>query len=148
MAKRPAASTDDSCQSCTKRVPPAEHCLTRLAQAGREKFNVKLQFDVVSTDKQARLLVVGCRMFHWHPPAGFLSRTRCGEVHAASQVGGSISVCVTGSRACHVTSHTVFVWRYTAFDTLCSLFTLAIRDEPIIPQFLPIILLRISRKNC
>ena len=36
------------------------------------------------------------------------------------------------SRACHVTSHTVFVWGYTAFDTLCSLnFTLAQSQDTI-----------------
>ena len=76
MAKRPAASTDDSCQSSHKKsTAPAEPCLTR--HSGREKFNEKLQFDVVSTDKQARLLVVGCRTFHWHPPAGFLSHRHC-----------------------------------------------------------------------
>ena len=28
------------------------------------------------------------------------------------------------SLACHVTSHRVFVWGYTAFDTLSTLFTL------------------------
>ena len=58
------------------RIPPdnpGRVTATSLAQAGREN---KLQFDVVSTDKQARFLVVGCKKFHWNPPAGILSRTR------------------------------------------------------------------------
>ena len=45
----------------------------------------------------------------------------------ASQLGTPISVCVIESRACHVTLHRVFLWDHTAFDTLLSLFTLAIR---------------------
>ena len=42
----------------------------------------------------------------------------------ASQPGRPRSVCVIESRACHVTSHRVFLWGHTAFDTLLSLFTL------------------------
>ena len=47
-----------------------------------------------------------------------------GGVTPASQLGTPRSVCVIESRACHVTSHRVFVWGYTAFDTLSTLFTL------------------------
>ena len=35
-----------------------------------------------------------------------------------SQLGRPRSVCITESRTCHVTSHRVFVWGHTAFDTL------------------------------
>ena len=42
----------------------------------------------------------------------------------ASQLGRPRSVCVIESRVCHVTSHRVFLWGHTAFDTLLSLFTL------------------------
>ena len=82
MAKRSGSSLDGSLPA-TKRTslhddlaacPPLS--LTRLAQAGQRNYDEKLQFDVVSTDKPSRLLVVGCKTFHWHPPAGFLSRTR------------------------------------------------------------------------
>ena len=44
----------------------------------------------------------------------------------ASQLGRPRSVYVIESRACHVTSHRVFVWGYTAFDTLSTLFTLGV----------------------
>ena len=41
-------------------IPAGWPWLVLHAQAGRETFTDKLQFDVVSTDKQARLIVVGC----------------------------------------------------------------------------------------
>ena len=77
MAKRPASPLEECVPK--RMIPPDDPgrvTVTSLAQAGRETFADKLQFDVVSTDKQARLLVVGCKTFHWNPPAGFLSRTR------------------------------------------------------------------------
>ena len=49
----------------------------------------------------------------------------------ASQLGRPRSVCVIESRACHVTSHRVFVWGYTAFDTLSTLFTLDCIHPPL-----------------
>ena len=76
MAKRPGSPLKEC---VPKRIPPDDPSrvtVTSLAQAGRTQFTDKLQFDVVSTDKQARLLVVGCKTLHWNPPAGFLSRTR------------------------------------------------------------------------
>ena len=116
MAKRSGSSLDGSLPA-TKRTslhddlaacPPLS--LTRLAQAGQRNYDEKLQFDVVSTDKPSRLLVVGCKTFHWHPPYPRVQEACL--LHAllsyASQLGGPLSVCVIVARACHVTSQTVY----------------------------------------
>ena len=79
MAKRPA--NDDFCEpAAAKRATSNEATLTntRLIEAGREKFANQLSFDVAATADKGResLLVVACKVFHWHSPAGFISRAR------------------------------------------------------------------------
>ena len=128
MPKRPASPLDEC---LPRRIPPDDPSrvtVMSLAQAGWEKFTDKLQFDVVSTGKQASVLVVGCKTFHWNPPAGILSRIR----QLFDQ--GRHETCVTTRHTKICLLHRITcLSRYfaqclhggnTAFDTLCTLFTL------------------------
>ena len=126
MAKRSGSSLDGSLPA-TKRTslhddlaacPPLS--LTRLAQAGQRNYDEELQFDVVSTDKPSRLLVVGSKTFHWHPPAGFLSRTRVIVHYYSSRLTiVHALLCVTTRRAVVRLRHCrTCVSRYFA-DSVC-----------------------------
>ena len=85
MAKRRAAQDD---LLSAKRIPPQSSSadasrisVSSLALAGQAKYDF-LQFDVGCTvTKGAHVIIVGCKVCHWHPPAGSISRTRA-AVHA------------------------------------------------------------------
>ena len=118
MPKRPASPLDEC---LPRRIPPDDPSrvtVTSRAQARSEKFTNKLQFDVVSTGKQASVLVVGCKTFHGSTGILYLVFSRglgsfsIKGMKPASQLGIPRSVCFIESRACHVTSHSVFKGQY------------------------------------
>ena len=81
MAKRAAAQ--DEALSPAKRVPTLQSSIVEpdisvgsLALAGQAKYDTSLNFDVGYTATKGSHLIVGCKVCHWHPPAGSISRTR------------------------------------------------------------------------
>ena len=60
----------------TKRVPSPESFPAILAQAGQEKYGDLLNFEIGYTPSKGYHVTVGCKVCHWHPPAGSISRTR------------------------------------------------------------------------
>ena len=80
MAKRSAAQDD---LLSAKRMPPQSSSadaslisVSSLAVAGQAKYDSRLQFDVGRTVTKGAHVIVGCKVCHWHPPAGSISRTR------------------------------------------------------------------------
>ena len=74
MAKRLAFPDEES--QAKKRAPSTEGFLAVLARKGQEKYGELLSFDVGYTTTKGLHLIVGCKVFHWHPPAGSISRLR------------------------------------------------------------------------
>ena len=74
MAKRPVSQLEN--MQDTKRVPPPDSIPAILAQAGQEKYDDHLNFEVGYTTSKGYHVIVGSKMCHWHPPAGSISRTR------------------------------------------------------------------------
>lgn len=74
MAKRLGSQLENV--QDVKRVPPSESFPAILAQAGQEKYGDLLNFEIGYTPSKGYHVIVGCKVCHWHPPAGSLSRTR------------------------------------------------------------------------
>ena len=74
MAKRPASQLE--IVQYSKRTPPLDSFLATLVRAGLEIYGDHLVFDVGYTDSKGCHLIVSCKVCHWHPPAGSISRTR------------------------------------------------------------------------
>ena len=74
MAKRPGSQLENLHDS--KRVPPPDNFPAILAGAGQEKYGNRLNFEVGCTFSKGHHVIVSCKVCHWHPPAGSISRTR------------------------------------------------------------------------
>ena len=74
MSKRPGSQLENSQDA--KRVPPPDSFPAILARAGQEKYGELLNFEMGYTPSKGYHVIVGCKVCHWHPPAGSVSRTR------------------------------------------------------------------------
>ena len=74
MAKRPGSQLENLQDS--KRVPPPESFPAILARAGQEKYGDMLNFEIGYTPGKGYHVIVGCKVCHWHPPAGSVSHAR------------------------------------------------------------------------
>ena len=71
MDKRPGSQLENL--QDVKRVPPPKSFPAILARAEQEKYG---NFDLGYAALKGYYVVVGCKVCHWHPPAGSVSQTR------------------------------------------------------------------------
>ena len=76
MAKRTASQRDADDKDEDEHAGPKRprDFLAVLHETGAEKYGEILNFELCCTANKGRHLLVSCKMYHWHPPAGSISR--------------------------------------------------------------------------
>ena len=78
MAKRTASQreADDKDEDEHADTKRPRDFLAVLFETGSEKYGEVLNFELGCTANKGRHLLVSCKVYHWHPPAGSISRKR------------------------------------------------------------------------